>query len=85
MSAVTIDPWDPMPMYRQLASILRGKIERGEYRAGEKFPSELELRREYGVGRDTARAAIALLRRDGSVVSFQGRGTFVPPDGWDAT
>ena len=50
-----------MPLYLQLAGLLRGKIKRGEWRSGQKIPSENELNRLYGVSRMTARQVLAQL------------------------
>lgn len=65
------------PKYRKLASILRERIEGGEYADGAALPSEPQLAREHGMSRPTVVRALDLLRRDGLIVSEQGRGTFV--------
>lgn len=77
---MSIDPWSPEPIYRQLAAILRERIANGTYAPGTRIPSELTLTQEHGIARDTARAAIRLLRDEGLVVVLPGRGTFVPPE-----
>jgi DNA-binding GntR family transcriptional regulator len=77
---MTIDPWSAVPIYRQLASILRERIVSGEIQPGGPLPSELRLQQEHGLARDTVRAAVRLLRGEGLVVTLSGRGSFVPPD-----
>jgi GntR family transcriptional regulator len=76
---VTIDQWSTEPLHRQLADLLRRQIAGRAYRPGDKLPSEPRLQQEYGIARDTARAAIRLLREEGLVVTLPGRGTFVRP------
>ncbi|NUQ95789.1 MAG: winged helix-turn-helix transcriptional regulator [Streptomyces sp.] len=63
--------------YRRLARHLRTQIEAGTYAEGDMLPSEPQLAREHGMSRPTVVRALDLLRRDGLVVSEQGRGTFV--------
>lgn len=75
-----VDPWKPEPLYRQLAELLRSQIRSGKYQPGDRLPSEATLQQEHGLARDTVRAALDLLREEGLVVTFPGRGTFVPPD-----
>lgn len=65
------------PPYLQVARGVRERIVNGEYRAGDRLPSEAELCELYGVSRMTARRAVALLVRDGVVMTENGRGTFV--------
>lgn len=74
-----VDLWRAEPLYEQLAAILRGKIESGEWPPGHKIPSELALQQIYDVGRGTVRKALAQLRDEGHIVTFDGRGSFVPP------
>lgn len=71
----------PLPLYAQLAGVLRLRIGRGEWKHGDKLPSQAELTREFKVARVTVRQAITLLEDDGLLQSCQGRGTFVtaPP------
>jgi GntR family transcriptional regulator len=76
---VTIDPLGPTPVYQQLATILRARIESGDLAPNRPIPSETALQQEHGVARGTARRAIALLRDEGLVVTVKGRGTFVRP------
>lgn len=76
-----IDPLAPEPMYRQLAAIIRARIESGELQPRRPIPSEKDLQQTYGVGRDTARAAIAYLREEGWVFTVPQRGTYVAERG----
>jgi DNA-binding GntR family transcriptional regulator len=76
---VSIDPDSGVPKYRQLADILRGRIERGEITR--KVPGEKYLMEDYGVALGTVRQAIALLREDGVVFTTPGLGTFVRKPG----
>lgn len=76
----TIDHEHLVPPYRQLASILRARIERGDYKPGRAIPSELRLQQEFGLARDTVRKAVRLLRDEGLLTVAAGRGAFVRPD-----
>ena len=69
----------PTPVYQQLATILRARIESGYLAPNRPIPSETALQQEHGVARGTARRAVALLRDEGLVVTVKGRGTFVRP------
>jgi DNA-binding GntR family transcriptional regulator len=66
-----------VPRYRQIAAILRGRIEEGELDADRPIPSEAQIQQEFGVARETARKAVALLREEGWVVTVPGLGTYV--------
>lgn len=65
------------PPYAQLARLLRERIAVGEYRAGDRLPSEAELCEAYGVSPMTVRRAITQLVREDVATTEQGRGTFV--------
>ncbi len=74
-----LDPENPVPLYHQLELRLRRAIETGQFRPGERLPTEAELQRLYGVSRATVRAALRRLEEDGLIYSHRGRGTFVHP------
>lgn len=76
---MTVDRFDHAPLYEQLAVILRAKIQAGELQPRELLPSESYLMQEHGLSRDTVRHALDLLRDEGLVQTFAGRGTFVSP------
>ena len=74
---VEIDHQGAVPVYRQLAAILRARIRSGHYEPGRAVPSEKQCEQEWGVARGTCRKAIALLRDEGLVVTVAGRGSYV--------
>lgn len=74
-----INPYDAVPKYSQLASILRQKIDDGEWQPRSPIPSERQLEVLYAVSRTTIREAIDLLVRQGYLYREHGRGTFVSP------
>lgn len=75
-----IDPRSYVPKYRQLADSLRARIVDGTFAPGELLPAEPRIASEYGVGRDTVRDAIAVLRGEGIVETIPSRGTRVRPE-----
>jgi GntR family transcriptional regulator len=60
-----------------LAAELRARILAGEWRPGERLPSEPELARRRTVSRSSMRAAITVLEEDGFVSRRHGSGTYV--------
>lgn len=72
-----IDREGPVPPYRQVAAILRERIESGEIPRGRRIPSLVELEQEFGVARDTLRKAVQLLRDEELVETVPGLGVFV--------
>ena len=77
----------PIPLYHQLAELLRDRVASGELPVGSQLPSERELSEKAGISRMTARQAIACLVNDGIVTVKHGLGTFVakPKLSYDAT
>ncbi|QHC23359.1 GntR family transcriptional regulator [Streptomyces sp. GS7] len=65
------------PAYRQIASELREAIERGTYPEGAALPKITEIAEQYGIAKQTARAAIAELEAEGLVEVGRRRGTTV--------
>jgi GntR family transcriptional regulator len=66
-----------VPLYLQVAAVIRQRIETGHWRPGQKISTLEELEREFEVARVTVRQAVDLLRREGLLYCQQGRGTFV--------
>ena len=68
-----------MPSYRQLADLLRARIETGDLAPGDLIPSETSLVQDTGLARGTVRRAMQVLRDEGAIVTIPGRGSFVAP------
>jgi GntR family transcriptional regulator len=69
----------PAPLWLQIAERLRASVLAGEFRVGDKLPSESDLNREFGVSRTTARAALDKLEHEGLIVRKSGKGSIVVP------
>ena len=67
----------PVPLYIQVAEVLRSRIRNGQWQAGQKIATLDVLEREFQVARITVRQAVDLLQVEGLLRSEQGRGTFV--------
>jgi DNA-binding GntR family transcriptional regulator len=65
-------------IFMQIATVLRGQIERGELRGGARLPSIDELGKSWVVSRPTAGKALRKLAADGLIVGYHGVGFFVP-------
>ncbi|MEV0623948.1 GntR family transcriptional regulator [Nonomuraea sp. NPDC050404] len=70
-----------MPIYKQVADMVRDQIERGELGAGDPVPSEAGLEKRYDIARTTARRVARELRDRGLAYTVQGEGTFVGQPG----
>ena len=79
MTEESIDPIAPLPPYRQIARILRRRIESGQYPPDTRIPTESELMETFEVARTTARRAIAVLREGGLIYTVPQRGSYVSP------
>ena len=67
----------PLPLYVQIANILRERIARGEWRPGDTLPSEGELATSFGVTRLTLRQATSTLVEEGLLLRRRGKRTEV--------
>jgi GntR family transcriptional regulator len=67
----------PVPLYLQVAAVLRRRIEDGHWPPAAKMSTLEELEREFQVARVTVRQAVELLEKQGLVERKQGKGTFV--------
>ena len=71
------DPLGPVPRYRQIADIIRARIESGELEPDRPIPSEASIMGEFAVARATARHAVAVLDEEGLVTRVPGVGVCV--------
>ena len=53
------------------------RIESGEWKTGEKIPSETVLNKNLGISKVSIRAAMQMLRTQGYIVTHHGKGSFV--------
>ncbi|MFI1510112.1 GntR family transcriptional regulator [Streptomyces sp. NPDC020597] len=75
---------DPRSAYEQVADDLRRRIASGGLKAGQRLDGNAKMAERYGVAAMTIRHALDVLRREGLIVSQQGRGTFVASDPADS-
>jgi GntR family transcriptional regulator len=65
------------PLYKEVRRRLLECLADGEWKPGDRIPSEPDLARRFGVAISTIRAGISDLAAAGVVNRWQGRGTFV--------
>ena len=66
-----------VPIYKQVKSFITDRIRSGELAPGFKMPTERELSDSLKISRNTVSTAYKDLEKDGLLVSYQGKGTFV--------
>ncbi len=72
-----IDKRSIIPLYYQLAELLREQIRSGDLGGGDQIPSERELMQTHGLSRNTVRQALGILENEGLIVRDHGHGTYV--------
>ena len=81
-----IDHRSPVPVYRQIAGIIRVRIETGRetgiegdesYPPGRPIPSLERIRQETGADTKTIQRAIRVLAAEGLLEVVSGKGTFI--------
>lgn len=75
----TINP--EKPRSRQIYESLRSRIDSGEFGAGTKLPTELQLMQHFAVSRTTVSRALRDLELQGFIRRRRGSGTFVREQG----
>ncbi|MEU4226019.1 winged helix-turn-helix domain-containing protein [Nonomuraea sp. NPDC026600] len=65
------------PKWRQVHVIMVERIRTGEYKAGERIPSLIELIEEFGLANATGQKVMRALRADGLIRTEPGMGSFV--------
>jgi GntR family transcriptional regulator len=66
-----------LPVYYHIKQNIKNRILNGEFRPGDKIPSENDWAEEFKVSRLTARQAVLQLIQEGFLVRKRGKGTFV--------
>lgn len=74
---MTLDFEGKVPLYRQLAAILRDQITSGLIPAGRRLPGKKTIQQEYGVSQLTAEHALRMLKDEGLIETSLGRGMYV--------
>lgn len=67
----------PAPLWSVIRATLGAEIAAGQYRPGDRLPTEAALAARFGVNRHTVRRALGDLAAAGLVVSRRGAGVFV--------
>ena len=71
----------PVPLHHQVYVDLRASLDAGEWRPGDRLPTERDLAERYGCSLITVRRALSELAREHRLERTRGRGTFAtaPP------
>jgi DNA-binding GntR family transcriptional regulator len=70
-----LNPDLPVPLWQQLVTELRTRIDSGEWTV--RVPSIKTLAQEYGTSHRTVETALNMLKDQGVIVAVVGRGYFV--------
>ncbi|RKZ68507.1 MAG: hypothetical protein DRQ48_08660 [Gammaproteobacteria bacterium] len=77
MKANPIDPQSPIPLFHQIAEVIREQIANGNLSHGDALEPLREAARTWGVNLHTVRHAYTALAREGLVESHGAKGTWV--------
>jgi GntR family transcriptional regulator len=72
-----VDPESAIPYYYQMQKRIENKVLRGEWKPGQKLPSENALCDHFGVSRTVVRQALNALATSGRIETHRGKGSFV--------
>ena len=64
------------PKYLQLVEHLRGQIDSGEIRPGDRLPSYVDLRKSHGLTQPAIDRSYAILEKDGYIERIARKGIF---------
>lgn len=76
-ASIRVDSRDAEPLYKQIATQFRARINSNLWPSGYKLRSDAEMAVDLGVARGTLRQAIQQLVSEGLLEQVHGRGTFV--------
>ena len=77
LTAISIDPRDPTPIYAQLDHAIRLAIATGRLNPGDQLPTVRQLAVDLRVNANTVAKVYLTLERDGVVATKRGVGTFI--------
>lgn len=77
MSLFTLNPAGRQPIYEQLYQSVVKMIALGVFAENEQLPSVRSVAQELGVNVNTVQKAYRMLERDGVIVSYPGKGSFI--------
>lgn len=66
-----------LPLYEQIYNDILEEVQNGNYKTGDRLPSEKELSEKYCVSRITSKKALELLAEEGRIIRMPGKGSFV--------
>jgi GntR family histidine utilization transcriptional repressor len=66
--------------FQQIKALVRQRIQAGDWKIGDRIPSELDLAAQFGVARMTVNRALRELTEEGALKRIAGVGTFVAED-----
>jgi GntR family transcriptional regulator len=69
-----------IPRWRQVATVIRSRIENGTYTPRTRVPSVQQIVEEFGIATATAQKVNVGLKKEGLVYTEPGMGSFVSPD-----
>lgn len=72
-----INKSSPLPLYYQLKEIILTAIKNGEFKVGDRLPSERELAEYHNISRMTVKKAVDILVDNGYLNRKQGSGTYI--------
>ncbi|MEV8595027.1 winged helix-turn-helix domain-containing protein [Streptomyces sp. NPDC052012] len=69
-----------IPRWRQVAAVIRSRIEDGTYAPRTRVPSVIQIIAEFGVASATAQKVNQNLKKEGLIYTEPGLGSFVSPN-----
>lgn len=75
--ARVLDRTGNVPLYLQVAQLLRQEIMSGRWVTGDMLPGEAPMQAAWGCSQSVIRAAMSVLRQEGLVETRRGAGSFV--------
>lgn len=77
---ITINFSNKIPVYRQIVQQFESAIISGKIKPGEQVPSMNELAESLNISKETVKKAYGVLRDNGLLESYQGKGFYISPD-----